>query len=73
MENEILDEIRKVRDEHAKEGISINQLVTSAMGEKLAALEGLSRLEQRAQRGKLVDIDRILATVPATEPLPGDQ
>lgn len=73
MENEILDEIRKVRDEHAKGGISINQLVTSAMGEKLAALEGLSRLEQRAQRGKLVDIDRILAKVPATEPLPGDQ
>ena len=30
-------------------------------------------LEERAQRGKLVDIDRILAKVPASEPLPGDQ
>jgi hypothetical protein len=56
-----------------EEGISINQLLASAMGEKLAALEGLSRLEERAQRGKLVDIDRILAKVPAAEPLPGDE
>jgi hypothetical protein len=43
------------------------------MGEKLAALEGLSRLEERAQRGRLVDIDRILAKVSAAEPLPGDE
>jgi hypothetical protein len=32
-----------------------------------------ARLEERAQRGKLVDVDRILAKVPAAEPLPGDQ
>jgi len=56
-----------------EEGISINQLVASAMGEKLAALEGLSRLEDRAARGRMVDIDRILAKVPAAEPLPGDE
>ena len=56
-----------------EEGISINQLVTSAMGEKLAALEGLSRLEDRAARGRMVDIDRILAKVPAAEPLPSDE
>jgi hypothetical protein len=32
-----------------------------------------ARLEERAQRGKLVDIDRILAKVPAAEPLLGDE
>ena len=46
-----------------------------AVRRKISAEQGHdpARLEERAQRGKLVDIDRILAKVPAAEPLPGDQ
>lgn len=51
-----------------EEGISFSQLVCSAVGEKLAALEGLSRLKQRAERGRRAEIDRILAKIPASLP-----
>jgi len=46
-----------------------------AVRRKISAEHGHdpARLEGRAQRGKLVDIDRILAKVPAAEPLPGDE
>lgn len=46
-----------------------------AVRRKISAEHGHdpTRLEERAQLGKLVDIDRILAKVPAAEPLPGDQ
>lgn len=50
------------------EGISLSQLVSNAMGEKLSALHGLLHLEQRAERGRSVDIDRILAKIPAALP-----
>lgn len=51
-----------------EEGISFSQLICSAVGEKLAALEGLSRLKVRAERGGTVEIDRILAKIPPTLP-----
>jgi predicted transcriptional regulator len=46
---------------------------------RLAIVRALARvgkdpyLEARAARGRMVDIDRILAKVPAAEPLPGDE
>ena len=59
--------------QHAKrlarrDGYSLNQLIASAVGEKLAALETEEYLEARATQGRTVDIDRILAKVPATDP-----
>ena len=63
---------------HAKrlaidEGISINQLISSALAEKLSALETERYLNERARRGSSVDIDSILAKVPLTEPDPSDR
>jgi hypothetical protein len=59
--------------QHAKrlaqdEGISVNQLVSSALAEKLSALDAERYLNERAERGKSVDIDAILAKVPDIEP-----
>ncbi len=56
-----------------KDHPTINEV--RAVRRKISAEHGHdpARLEERAQRGKLVDIDRILAKVPAVEPLPGDQ
>ena len=59
--------------QHAKrlaesEGISVNQLVSSALAEKLSALDAERYLLERAERGRSVDIDAILAKVPNVEP-----
>ena len=64
--------------QHAKrlardEGISVNQLVSSALAEKLSALDAERYLSERAERGKQVDIDAILAKIPAVEPEPHDR
>jgi hypothetical protein len=59
--------------EHAKrlardEGVSVNQLVSSALAEKLSAIDAERYLNDRSERGKKVDIDAILAKVPRTKP-----
>ncbi len=64
--------------QHAKrlardEGISINQLVSSALAEKLSALDAERYLNELAERGKKVDIGAILAKIPPVEPEPHDR
>ena len=64
--------------QHAKrlaqtEGFSVNQLVSSALAEKLSALDAERYLNERAARGREVDINAILAKVPKTEPEPEDR
>ena len=64
--------------QHAKrlardEGVSVNQLVSSALAEKLSALDAERYLSERAERGKKVDIDAILAKIPLIEPEPHDR
>jgi len=63
---------------HAKrlaldEGISINPLSSSALAEKLSALDTEGYLNERALRDIAVDIDSILAKIPLTEPDPQDR
>jgi hypothetical protein len=55
------------------EGVSINQLISSALAEKLSALDTERYLNERAQRGGKVDIDPILAKIPFIEPEPRDR
>ena len=64
---------RKVRDLAAKESISINQFITTAMAEKMAALLTEEYLEERARRADPAAFDRILARVPDVPPMPGDE
>ena len=59
--------------QHAKrlardEGVSVNQLISCALAEKLSALDAERYLAERAERGNKVDIDAILAKVPNVEP-----
>ena len=63
---------------HAKrlaqtEGISVNQLVSSTLAEKLSALDAEQYLNERAKRGRGVNINAILAKVPNTELEPKDR
>lgn len=64
--------------QHAKrlaerDGCSLNQLIASALGEKLAAMEAETYLAERSRRGEQVNINEILAKVPATEPDEADR
>jgi predicted HicB family RNase H-like nuclease len=56
-----------------QEGISINQLINSAVAEKLAALMTEEYLSQRAERGSARRFDAILAKIPAAAPIKGDE
>jgi len=57
----------------AKEGYSVNQFLTSAAGEKLAAIMTADYLRQEAQAGRREDFDRYLAAVPDVAPDENDR
>ena len=59
---------KSARELAKKEGISINQLVASALGEKLAALATEEHLEQRAARGDRAKFENALSKVKDREP-----
>ncbi len=56
-----------------REGISINQLINSAVAEKLAALMTEDYLEKRGSRGSRRKLKAVLAKVPDVEPQKQDQ
>jgi hypothetical protein len=58
----------KVRELAQRDGISINQFITSALAEKMSALLTEEYLEQRAQRGSREAFDRALSHVADREP-----
>lgn len=55
-----------------QEGISVNQLIATALAEKLAALAAQDYLASRAARASKLKFQRALAHVPDTEPVAGD-
>ena len=59
---------RNLRELAEREGVSINQIISSAVGEKLAALQTLDYLRERAKRGSRKAFDAVLAKVPDVEP-----
>ncbi|MCL4265845.1 MAG: toxin-antitoxin system HicB family antitoxin [Anaerolineae bacterium] len=65
----IPDYLHKMAREVAKtEGISVNQLITLAVAEKLSALATESYLEERAKRGSREKYEAALAKVSDVEP-----
>ncbi|MFM8534367.1 MAG: toxin-antitoxin system HicB family antitoxin [Acidimicrobiia bacterium] len=62
----------RARELARREGISINQLVSSALAEKMSALLTEEHLEARARRGSRTRFLAALARVPASEPDAGD-
>ncbi len=59
---------QQLRELARAEGVSINQLINSAVGEKMAALMTVDYLEQRAARGSRSEFQEALREVRATEP-----
>lgn len=64
---------QKLRELAARDDVSINQLIATAVAEKTSALLTVDYLEARAQRADRRAFDRVLARVPDTPPMPGDE
>lgn len=64
---------RRLADVAKAEGISINQLINSAVAEKMAALLTESYLKDRAQRASKASFQAALREIPAATPEPLDQ
>jgi hypothetical protein len=64
---------RHIRDIAKREGVSINQFISSAVSEKVSALMTEDYLKARAKRAKKADFKKILANVPSRQPLAGDE
>ena len=64
---------RYIREIAKKEGVSINQFISSAVSEKISALMTEDYLEKRAKRAKKSDFRKILAKVPRRTPILGDE
>jgi hypothetical protein len=62
-----------VRELAKKEGISINQLINSALAEKVSVLMTVEYLEERAKRGSRSRFDRALSKVKDLEPREEDR
>jgi hypothetical protein len=58
----------RARELARREGVSINQLVSAALAEKMSALMTEEYLEARARRGSRTRFLAALAQVPAVEP-----
>jgi len=64
---------RHIREIAKKEGVSINQFISSAVSEKISALLTEDYLKNRGKRAKKKEFKSILDRVPDREPLPGDE
>jgi hypothetical protein len=64
---------RKLTEFAESEGVSLNQLISSAAAEKLAALMTEEYLAGRAKRGTRAKFDAAMRKVPKAPPIPGDE
>jgi hypothetical protein len=64
---------KKVREVARREGVSINQLITTALAEKLSALMTVEYLEERGRAGSRRKYDRVLKKVKDRPAEPADR
>ena len=64
---------QQLRECAAKEGVSVDQLLSSAAAEKLSALLTVEHLRARARHAKREDFVVFLNGSPDVPPIPGDE
>lgn len=64
---------RHLKELADKEGVSINQLISTAVAEKMSALMTEDLLGAMAREGNREEFERVLAKVPDVEPDPQDR
>jgi hypothetical protein len=63
----------KLKEFSDKESISMNQFIVTAIAEKMSSLETYDYLEERAQKGSVEKLKKILSKVPDAELVNGDE
>ena len=64
---------RHIRDIAKAEGVSINQLISSAITEKISAIMTEEYLQKRADKANMKDMEAVLNKVADRKPLKGDE
>ena len=64
---------RHIREIAKAEGVSINQLISCAITEKISAIMTEEYLQKRADRANIKDMEAVLNKVADREPLKGDE
>ena len=64
---------QKVKELAARDEISVNQFIASAVSEKMASLMTLNFLRAEAAKGQRSEFERYLGMVPDAPALPGDE
>jgi len=64
---------RHIRDIAKAEGVSINQLISSAITEKISAIMTEEYLQKRADRANIKDMEAVLNKVADRKPIKGDE
>ena len=64
---------RQIKEIANREGVSINQFISTAVSEKISAINTEAYLLERAKRANRNDFKEILRKVPKRNPLPGDE
>jgi hypothetical protein len=59
---------KHLRDLAEKESVSVNQLISTAVAEKVSALMTVDYLGELAQRGNRAAFEKVLSRVPDVEP-----
>ena len=64
---------RYIKEIAKREGVSINQFISSAVSEKISAILTDELLTERAKKAKDGSLKKILDRVPKRPPIPGDE
>jgi len=64
---------RQLRECATREGVTVDQLLSSAAAEKLSALQTVEHLRERATRAKREDFVAFLDASPDMPPMEGDE
>ncbi|MBI4559998.1 MAG: toxin-antitoxin system HicB family antitoxin [Candidatus Hydrogenedentes bacterium] len=64
---------RHIREIAKRDGVSINQFISTAVSEKISAIMTEEHLENRAKRARKGAFKKVLDRVPHRKPLPGDE
>jgi hypothetical protein len=64
---------RHIRDIAKAEGVSINQLISSVITEKISAIMTEEYFQKRADRANIKDMEAVLNKVADREPIRGDE
>lgn len=64
---------RRAKELSAQDHVSLNTMITTALSEKIASMETLETLRQRAAKGKNIPFSEAFSEVPDGPPIEGDE